>query len=143
MEKREEEKLEEGGTVTVFGVETSFEGVLRFKDTLHIRGRFKGTIEATGALVVEKGAEVETDRISVASLVVSGKVSGAIHALDKVEMLSGSVVQGDVVTSRLRIADGVLFEGRCSMTGLDGDVEIFARPTAEIKKELLAVPARA
>ena len=140
---KEQDKQGEGETVTVFGPETSFEGVLRFKETLHIRGRFKGTIEATGALIVEKDAEVETDRISVASLVISGKVSGTINALDKVEMLTGSVVKGDVVTSRLRIADGVLFEGRCTMTGIDGDVEIFARPTAEIKKELLAAPGRA
>jgi cytoskeletal protein CcmA (bactofilin family) len=139
---KEQEKQGEGETVTIFGPETSFEGVLRFKETLHIRGRFKGTIEATGALIVEKDAEVDTDRISVTFLIISGKVSGAINALDKVEMLTGAVVHGDVVTSRLRIADGVLFEGRCSMTGIDGDVEIFARPTAEIKQELLSVPAR-
>ena len=139
---KETEKRNEGDTVTIFGPETSFDGVLKFKETLHIRGTFKGRIEATGALYVEKDAEVVTDRISVTSLVIAGKVSGTINALDKVEMLSGSVVHGDVVTSRLRIADGVLFEGRCSMTGIDGDVEIFARPTAEIKAELLAVPAR-
>lgn len=136
------EKREESGTVTVFGPETSFNGVLRFNETLHIRGGFKGSIEATGALIVEKDAEVVTDHISVTSLVIAGKVSGTIVAVDKVEMLSGSVVKGDVVTSRLRIADGVLFEGRCTMTGMDGDVEIFARPTTEIKKELLSVPVR-
>jgi cytoskeletal protein CcmA (bactofilin family) len=139
---KEQDNRAEGETVTVFGPETVFEGILKFKETLHIRGRFKGTIEATGALVVEKEAEVVTDRISVASLVIAGKVTGTINALDKVEMLTGSIVHGDVVTSRLRIADGVLFEGRCSMTGIDGDVEIFARPTQEIKKELLAVPVR-
>lgn len=139
---KETEKRGEVETVTVFGPETSFDGVLKFKETLHIRGKFKGSIDATGALVVEKDAEVVTDRISVSSLIIAGKVTGTINAVDKVEMLNGSVVRGDVVTSRLRIADGVSFEGRCSMTGLDGDVEIFARPTAEIKGELLAVPAR-
>ena len=137
------DKREEIEKVTVFGPETSFNGVLRFKETLRIRGKFTGTIEATGALFVEKGAEVETDRISVTSLLVAGKVAGTIRALDKVEMMSGSVVRGDVVTSRLRIADGVLFEGRCSMTGIDEDVEIFSRPASEIKAELLGVPAQA
>lgn len=140
---KEQDKRGEAGTVTVFGAGTSFEGVLRFKETLHIRGKFKGTIEATGALIVEKGALVETDRISVTSLTVAGTVSGAVRALDKVEMMSGSVVRGDVVTSRLRIADGVLFDGSCAMTGVEEDVEIFARPTAEIKSELLSVPAHA
>lgn len=139
---KEQDKRGVSDTVTVFGPETSFDGVLRFKETLHIKGSFKGRIEATGALFVEKDAEVVTDRISVTSLVIAGKVSGTINALDRVEMLSGSVVHGDVVTSRLRIADGVLFEGRCTMTGIDGDVEIFSRPTSEIKSELSSIPAR-
>jgi hypothetical protein len=47
------------------------------------------------------------------------------------------VVRGDVETARLRIADGVLFEGQCSMTGVDEDIEIFSRPTEDIKSELL------
>jgi cytoskeletal protein CcmA (bactofilin family) len=45
-------------------------------------------------------------------------------------------VKGDLSAARLRIADGVLFEGQCSMAGLDKDVEIFSRPTEEIKAEL-------
>jgi cytoskeletal protein CcmA (bactofilin family) len=51
-------------------------------------------------------------------------------------MLSGSQVRGDVAASRLRIADGVLFEGQCSMTGTERDVEIFSRPMGDIKADL-------
>jgi cytoskeletal protein CcmA (bactofilin family) len=136
---KDNNKRGESAMVTILGTGTDFNGILRFKDALRIRGRFSGTIEATGSLYIDKGADVRTDRISVSSLVVAGTVSGAIFALDKVEMLSGSVITGDVTTSRIRIADGVLFEGRCAMTGVDEDVEIFARPTSEIKTQLLAV----
>lgn len=136
MRNQEKSDIEE--RVTIFGPETSFDGVLKFKHTLRIRGSFKGTIEATGALFIEKGAIVQTDRISVTSLVAAGKVSGTVKAIDRVEMMSGSVVTGDVETSRLRIADGVLFEGRCSMTGIEEEIEIFSRPTQEIKDQLLS-----
>jgi cytoskeletal protein CcmA (bactofilin family) len=54
-------------------------------------------------------------------------------------MLSGAEVRGDCTSARLRIADGVLFEGQCSMTGVDKEVEIFSRPTEEIKAELQRV----
>jgi cytoskeletal protein CcmA (bactofilin family) len=120
----------------VLGESTSFNGLLRFRETLRIRGKFKGAIEATGALIVDKGAVVEADRISVTSLTVYGTVIGAVHAIDKVDMLSGAELRGDVTAARLRIADGVLFEGQCSMTGADKEVEIFSRPTGEIKAEL-------
>jgi cytoskeletal protein CcmA (bactofilin family) len=56
--------------------------------------------------------------------------------VDKVDMLSGAEVHGDVTAARLRIADGVLFDGQCSMTAVDKEVEIFSRPTEEIKAEL-------
>jgi len=125
--------------VVVFGPSTAFNGFLKFSETLCIQGKFKGTIEATGALIVDKGAVVETDRISVKSLVVYGTVVGAVQAVDKVDMFPGAEVRGDVSAARLRIADGVMFEGQCSMTGIDRDVEIFSRPTEEIKAELQRV----
>jgi cytoskeletal protein CcmA (bactofilin family) len=120
----------------VLGESTSFNGLLRFRETLRIRGKFKGSIEATGALIVDKGAVVEAERISVSSLTVYGTVVGEIHAIDKVDILSGAEVRGDITAARLRIADGVLFDGQCSMTGADKEVEIFSRPAGEIKAEL-------
>jgi cytoskeletal protein CcmA (bactofilin family) len=134
-----DEKKKDGSRMVVLGAGTTFDGFLRFKETLKIQGKFKGTIEATGALIVDRGAVVEADRISVASLTVFGTVIGTVRAVDKVDMLSGAELHGDVTAARLRIADGVLFEGRCSMTGVEKDVEIFSRPTEEIKAELQRV----
>jgi cytoskeletal protein CcmA (bactofilin family) len=131
-----EGKKKDTAPVVIFGNSTSFNGFLKFKETLCIQGKFRGTIEATGALIVDKGAVVEADHIAVTSLIVYGTVVGAVHAMDQVDMLSGAEVRGDVTAARLRIADGVLFEGQCSMTGVEKEVEIFSRPTEEIKAEL-------
>jgi cytoskeletal protein CcmA (bactofilin family) len=133
---RTEGKRKDAFAEVVLGESTSFNGFLRFRETLRIQGKFKGAIEATGALIVDKGAVVEADHISVSSLTVYGTVVGAVHAIDKVDMLSGAEVRGDITAARLRIADGVLFEGQCSMTGVDKEVEIFSRPAEEIKAEL-------
>jgi cytoskeletal protein CcmA (bactofilin family) len=134
-----EGKGKDGGGVVVFGAGTSFNGVLRFKETLYIQGKFKGTIEATGALIVDKGAVVEADHILVSSLTAHGRVTGTVIAMDKVDLLKGAEVRGDVTAARLRIADEVLFEGKCSMTKAEKEVEIFSRPTEEIKAELRGV----
>ena len=133
---RSEGRKKDSQTVVILGGTTAFNGFLRFKETIRIQGRFKGTIEATGALIVDKGAVVEADHISVSSLTVYGTVMGAVHAVDRIDMLQGAEVHGDLTAARLRIADGVLFEGQCSMTGIEKEVEIFSRPTEEIKAEL-------
>jgi cytoskeletal protein CcmA (bactofilin family) len=135
MSKQDERK--KGSSIVTLGKETSFNGMLKFRETLMVLGRFKGTIEASGALVVGRDALVDADRIAISSLTVYGTVIGNIHALDKVEMMSGAKVHGDVTAARLRIADGVLFEGQCTMTTVDKEVEIFSRPAEEIKAELL------
>ena len=129
-------KKRDNSRMVIFGNTTSFSGRLHFKQSLCIKGRFKGTIEASGDLIIDKGAVVEADHISVASLVVYGTVVGAVHALDKIDLFPGAEVKGELTAARLRIADGVLFEGQCSMTGISKDVEIFSRPTEEIKAEL-------
>ena len=131
-----DQKKKSASKVVVFGSSTSFNGTLRFKETLCIQGRFKGSIDANGALIVDKGAVVEADNISVSSLVVYGTVVGAVQAVDKIDMFPGAEVRGNLTAARLRIADGVLFEGQCNMTGINKDVEIFSRPTEEIKAEL-------
>ena len=126
--------------VIVLGNTVSMDGFLRFKETLCIQGKFRGTIEATGALIVDRGATVDVDHVSVTSLTIHGSVSGQVRAVDKVDMFNGSHVNGDVAASRLRIADGVLFEGQCSMTGTEREVEIFSRPTEDIRVDLQRSP---
>ncbi|MDR2864672.1 MAG: polymer-forming cytoskeletal protein [Spirochaetaceae bacterium] len=117
---------------------TTLKGVLRFKETLCVRGKFSGTINADqGALIVDKGALVEADEITVTSLTVHGKVVAPVRASDKIDLYTGAEVHGDLVAGRLRIADGVFFEGKCSMIDDNKeDVEIFSRPIPEIKAEL-------
>jgi len=135
MSRREGRKKDKN-EVVILGKTTNFTGILKFATKLRIQGIFKGTIDATGDLIVDKEAVVDADHITVNSLTVFGNVSGTVHAMDKVDMMSGAKVQGDVSAARLRIADGVLFEGKCKMTNVEKDVEIFHRPTEEIKADL-------
>ena len=146
MPKRDKRDLrkKDKNEIVILRKTTSFTGVLKFKTTLRIQGNFKGTIIAEGDLIVDKDAVVEADHITVGSLTIYGNISGTVHALNKVDMMSGAKVQGDVSAAKLRIADGVLFEGKCKMTSMekDRDIEIFHRPTEEIKADLQRANAR-
>jgi cytoskeletal protein CcmA (bactofilin family) len=100
---------------TTLGKETSFSGTLRFKDSLRIRGKFEGEIDSLGRLIIDSEAVVNARRIRASSVVVGGVVHGDIEAVDRLEMLPSAKVYGNVRTSKLRIADGVVFEGKCEM----------------------------
>ena len=119
--------------VTTLGRETVFNGVMNFKESLKIDGKFDGKIDSVGFLYIEDGAEVVAD-IKAKSIVVGGVVRGNIIATDSLEMLDSGRVYGNVRTSRLRIADGVVFEGKCEMIKDPNLVDIFSADGEKIKK---------
>jgi cytoskeletal protein CcmA (bactofilin family) len=109
-------KEDEGPLIaTTLGEGTSFAGTLRFKNSLRIRGRFDGEIDATGMLYIDKDAVVNARNVRATGVVVSGVVRGDIEAADRLEMLPTAKVYGNVRTAKLRISDGVVFEGACEM----------------------------
>lgn len=123
--------------LTVFGQETEFDGILEFSDNLVITGKFRGEIRATGDLEIEKGAICNVEKMVANSIVISGTVTGDIDAPERVEMCTGSVVHGDVKTSRLRIAEDVEFEGQISMLENGPEVNLFSVASDEYKKALV------
>jgi cytoskeletal protein CcmA (bactofilin family) len=100
---------------TVLGGTTSLYGKLSFAESLKIDGRFEGSIDSSGFLYVEEGAELKVDTLKAAQVVVAGTVRGDIEASESLDMLPTARVYGNVRTLKLRIADGVIFEGRCDM----------------------------
>ena len=99
---------------TVLGKDTYFDGDLNFQDSLKINGSFVGNIVASGLLVVGEGAMVSAN-VKAQSVIVFGTVKGNVVAEDKVEMLPTGRVYGDVRAKKVKISDGVIFNGRCEM----------------------------
>ena len=120
---------------TTLGTGTIFKGTMRFSQSLKIDGRFEGNIESEGFLYIEEGAHVQAD-IKVGSIVVGGTVYGDIYANEKLEMLSTGQVFGNVETAKLKIADGVVFEGKCQMIRKPERVDVFSTPVQQLKETL-------
>lgn len=93
---------------------TVMKGELRFADTMQIDGRFTGRIVSDNVLIVGETAEVNAE-IDVASIAVTGRVTGVVRASSRVEIYPGGVLLGDVTTPVLRIDEGAVFQGRCDM----------------------------
>lgn len=120
--------------VTVFGAETEFNGTLEFTDRLVITGKFSGIINAPqGDLQIAKKAVCEVNRIDANSVVISGNVTGDIFAKERVEICSGSVVESDISTSRIRIASNVDYSGQVTMLDDEPDVDLFSVASDEYK----------
>ena len=123
---------------TILGRETNFHGILKFRESLKIDGKFEGEIESPGFLYVENGAVVKAN-IKVGSIVIGGVVRGNVEASERLEMLATGQVYGNIRTAKLNIADGVVFEGKCEMIMGPETVNVFSAPVGELKKTLQSV----
>ncbi len=118
------------------GTGTRFSGTLRFKGSVTVRGEYEGQIDAQGFLYIQDGAQVRAD-VSAERIIIGGTVHGNIEARDEVEMLPGCVVYGNVRAGRVRIADGVVFEGRCEMLRNSESLDVFSAPLDELRRQAI------
>jgi cytoskeletal protein CcmA (bactofilin family) len=118
--KDEYADMKEGERVqTVFSPTTSFNGTLRFSTSIRIEGSFRGRIISDGFLIVGENAKVRAN-IKASSIVIAGEVKGDVEAVERLEMLPSGRLYGNIKTRKLKMADGVVFEGSCEMMKVDG-----------------------
>ncbi len=104
--------VEAGSTI---GESSAFEGRFAVRGNLKIDGRFEGEALLVDQLAVGPRARVRTS-ITATSVVIEGVVIGNISASRRVLLLATARVLGDIKTPELIIQDGVVLEGRCTIS---------------------------
>lgn len=127
-EKERSLKLVGDEPMTLLDHDAQFEGKLTFEGKVQINGKFRGEIFSQGTLVIGEGAEVDA-QIDIDTVLIQGKVNGAIQAKNRIEMHPPAVVKGDIASPSLVISDGAIFEGSCSMGRDKGQVFELSRPS--------------
>ena len=100
------------------GEETSFEGKLIFEGTVRVDGKFQGEIHTDDVVIIGETAEVNAE-IDAGEIIISGTVQGNIFAKNSLEILAPGKVYGSILTPKLTIQEGVIFEGTCRMEKLE------------------------
>ena len=104
-----------GMIATVLGKDMEFYGDLSFKKSIQINGYFEGEITSSdGFLVVGEGATVKAN-IKARTVILNGTVHGNIEATERLDIQPLGKLYGNIRTAKLKIADGVVFEGKCEM----------------------------
>ena len=102
---------------TVIGHDAYFQGTLTAKGSLRIDGRVDGSVVDAKFVTLGKTGKVKGD-ISCEVCSISGEVKGNVAAVDHIEVLSGSKVDGDLRAPRIILEEGAVFNGNCSMTSV-------------------------
>jgi len=99
---------------TLIGRHAEFEGNLRLNESVRIDGKVFGNVQCASdqpvSVVVGATGEVVGDVIAQ-RVIVAGRVSGNIHALDRVELHAGCFVQGDLKYVSIAVEHGARVQG--------------------------------
>lgn len=117
--KNSEEISTSGNLNTIIGKGSAFEGNLKVQSTLRVDGKIKGNITTSDSLFVGKDGDIDGE-VKVRHAIIGGKFKGKLHASGKVVLEANSMFSGELLTSKLVIDEGAVFDGNCSMNS-DGD----------------------
>lgn len=106
-------KNHNAGITTIIGKGTEVNGGFSSPGNVRIEGIVRGDIMITGSLILGPEGRIFGD-VAANSMVIGGQVKGDLTAIDKIEILGGAKVQGDIATSRILIDEQAVFQGRCS-----------------------------
>jgi cytoskeletal protein CcmA (bactofilin family) len=99
---------------TIIGADTKIKGEMSFDGSARLLGSFEGTITAKGELHVADGASCKAV-IEAGKVTVDGLIEGNVTARDKIELTARARIKGDLIASKLLVAEGASFTGHVTV----------------------------
>lgn len=90
----------------ISGQSIVIKGDISGNEDLVIAGRVEGTITLEGRVLTLAAGSHVVGTIAAGSVIVSGRSEGRIQAAERLEILATAVVEGDLSTPKLVVAEG-------------------------------------
>ncbi|MFO7708363.1 MAG: polymer-forming cytoskeletal protein [Desulfobacterales bacterium] len=103
-----------GHGTAFIGAGLDIKGKVSGKGNLIMMGRLEGEFDLGGELIISPPAVVKGE-VKALTLSVSGAVQGTLTANDKILLEKSARVQGKLVTPRLAVEEGAMFNGEIDM----------------------------
>lgn len=104
-----------------------FEGTLHLASTFRIDGEVKGAIFSQAKLILAENSVIEGE-VHAAHVTVAGKITGKLHASERVDILATGRVAGEIHTPQLQIESGGVLDGVCYVPAISENEVAIAIP---------------
>ncbi|MFZ5825704.1 MAG: bactofilin family protein [Bacillota bacterium] len=102
--------------LTMIGSNVQIKGTIASAGELRIDGQVEADVNHNGLVIIgPEGAMVGSVRAN--TMQVSGEVRGTLTTTDRLELLKGARVNGDIRAAKLKVEEGAVFSGRSLMGG--------------------------
>lgn len=123
--KKTVDSLNYGAVQTIIGEGTEIKGSIQATGVVRIDGYLEGAVHHQGELIVGPKGRVVAD-IHSKALAIAGEVRGNVDIAEKLELLPGARLFGDIRCGHLVVHEGATFHGRSTMAQDDSGHDIVA-----------------
>ena len=99
---------------SIIGPGTVVNGDINSQSSIRVEGEVIGKINSKETVIIQENGKVKAE-IRATQVIVSGEVQGNIFATERLEITASGKVIGDITAPRVSIAEGVVFDGKCTM----------------------------
>ncbi len=97
---------------------TSLEGTIDADSDFRLDGKFKGTLNCQAKVIIGSTGDF-SGTIHCHNAVIEGTFDGNLNIQEVLHVREGAQITGDVITGKLVVQSGSVFDVNCKMTGLD------------------------
>ncbi len=124
-----EEEL--NGAKNIIGKGTTLQGDLETFGNIRLEGKMIGNLKTKLKLIVGHSSEVEGSVIAQ-NADVEGQITGNIEVSEVLTLKSSAVINGDILTNKLVVESGAVFNGGCKMGISMKEIKIGGNQTEEL-----------
>lgn len=117
------------------GKSIRIKGDLTGEEDMVIEGKVDGKVELPSAQLTVGANGVVRAEINAKAVVVVGRVTGNVNGSERVEIQGSGVVDGDVTSPKLVVAEGAVVNGSIHMTKKEGAAATAPKPpSGEVRR---------
>lgn len=114
------DSVEGNSNVANIGKSIAIKGDLTGNEDIAIEGKVDGKVDLPNNEFTIGANGVVHAEVKAKSVVVIGRVSGNINGIERIEIQATGIVDGDVTSPRLVVAEGAILNGSIHMSQKDG-----------------------
>ena len=100
---------------TYVGKNLKIKGNISGEGSIIILGSFDGQFDLKGQLKIAQGAKIK-GKLRATNIFVNGNIDGEIAATEKVQLENTARIKGGIVTPRISVLEGAMFDGEIKMS---------------------------
>jgi cytoskeletal protein CcmA (bactofilin family) len=124
---------------SIIGAGSAVDGDIDVSGFLRIDGDVRGSVRVTGKIVVGASGRVDAP-IRAKSAIIGGTVKGDVYVSERLRILAGGVVIGNVFAPRFEAEEGTVVHGDVAVTGrlegADEELSAFVKARGDARRFL-------